>query len=59
MIYEYRCKKCNHKFEKLVRLEDRAQAMPCENPDCDNKECTKLLSMFGKHLSWSKWRALD
>ena len=40
-IYEYKCKKCSHFFEKLV-LKIGDQEIVC--PKCNNKKVEKLLS---------------
>ncbi|MDD5447833.1 MAG: zinc ribbon domain-containing protein [Actinomycetota bacterium] len=40
-IYEYRCKKCNKKFEKLVRNGDKVAC-----PKCHSKDLTRLFSVF-------------
>jgi len=57
-IYQYHCKTCNGNFEEIVKMKDRKEPVECPAPECDNKECTKMLSVFGKHISWSQWRAL-
>lgn len=41
-IYEYRCKKCNHKFEVLKPIERRDEDEKC--PVCSSKETERLLS---------------
>jgi putative FmdB family regulatory protein len=40
-IYEYKCEKCNHSFEKLVFISDR-KVVVC--PKCNDKHVKKLLS---------------
>jgi putative FmdB family regulatory protein len=44
-IFEFRCRKCNHKFEELVfsSASDLAQ-ISC--PQCGEKAAEKLLSTF-------------
>jgi putative FmdB family regulatory protein len=39
-IYEYRCQRCGHSFEELVRV---GQTAPC--PACGNPEPKRQLSM--------------
>ncbi len=42
-IYEYTCKSCNQKFEKLVRTMAE-QAAAC--PSCGSKKTERQLSVF-------------
>ncbi len=42
-IYEYRCTKCEHRFDELVRS-DRAQKPAC--PECASKSTERLMSVF-------------
>lgn len=39
-IFEYKCRKCSHEFEKLVRNDDLP---PC--PTCQDADVEKLLSL--------------
>ena len=41
-IFEYRCKSCEHQFERLVSRYDS----PVDCPACSSSEVTKLLSTF-------------
>jgi len=41
-IYEFKCKKCNKKFEKIVAW----NAVDIECPECQSRETEKLLSAF-------------
>lgn len=50
-IYEYKCRKCAHQFEKLVR---NADVPAC--PQCAAADCEKLLSL-GAVVSTQKSRA--
>lgn len=50
-IYEYRCTKCSHEFEKLVRHND---VPTC--PQCASAEVAKKLSL-GAVVSTTKSRA--
>ena len=43
-LYEYQCKKCKKKFEKLVSISESGNPVKC--PDCDSEETEKLLSTF-------------
>ncbi len=42
-IYEYRCKKCNNTFEKLV-FAGEEDDVKC--PECGNKDVEKVISAF-------------
>jgi len=44
-IYEYRCRECGEKFDKLVRSTTDEIELCC--PSCGSKQAEKLLSMFG------------
>ncbi len=51
-LYEYECKKCGHRFERLVFLSEVDQKQPC--PNCGNKDAGKLPSLFAaRHSSAS------
>lgn len=43
-IYEYTCKDCKSKFEKLVRSMSDESKVPC--PQCGSKKTEKALSAF-------------
>ena len=43
-IYEYTCKKCENKFEKLVRSMSSTEAILC--PECGSKQTERELSVF-------------
>jgi putative FmdB family regulatory protein len=43
-IYEYNCKKCDSKFEKLVKNAANADHAVC--PQCGSKDTAKALSVF-------------
>jgi putative FmdB family regulatory protein len=49
-IYEYRCKKCEHKFEKLVKL----GVLPPFCPKCEG-ETEKLVSRGNFALKGGGW----
>ncbi|GFP20916.1 hypothetical protein HKBW3S43_00387 [Candidatus Hakubella thermalkaliphila] len=44
-IYEYRCKKCQNKFEELVGLGTRVEDMVC--PGCGSSSVERAFSVFG------------
>ena len=50
-IYEYECPSCEHRFEKLVRI--NADAPPC--PECGGGEVRKLVSASGFILKGGGW----
>ncbi|MCX7765608.1 MAG: zinc ribbon domain-containing protein [Candidatus Sumerlaeia bacterium] len=41
-IFEYKCQKCNHIFEDLIRSEAEARAVVC--PCCGSDQVKKLIS---------------
>ena len=43
-IYEYQCRKCGEKFEKLVR--SMSDSKPVECAKCGSKETARALSLF-------------
>lgn len=43
--YEYRCRACNKKFEKLVRLSTKTEDVEC--PACGQRKAEKTVSLFG------------
>lgn len=48
-VYEYKCKRCAHVFEKLVGRDQRDNPGPC--PDCNCARSQRLMSMFAGHSS--------
>jgi putative FmdB family regulatory protein len=44
-IYEYRCQKCGHKFEKLVRGATNPEGLKCRK--CEDQSVERLMSCFG------------
>jgi len=44
-IYEYHCKQCGSKFEKLVKLSTKASEVEC--PKCGARRAEKSVSRFG------------
>jgi len=44
-IFEYVCKNCGSKFEKLVLAGRRGQQVRC--PECSSNSVEKALSLFG------------
>lgn len=50
-IFEYKCRKCSHEFEKLVRNDESPACVKCESAEVD-----KLLSL-GAVVSTTKSRA--
>jgi putative FmdB family regulatory protein len=43
-IYEYACKSCEAKFEKLVRSMSSQEKVPC--PSCGSTQTARALSVF-------------
>ena len=48
-IYEYCCKRCNHRFEDLVKAVGVRVVVVC--PECDNRDVMRLPSVFGVGVS--------
>jgi putative FmdB family regulatory protein len=44
-IYEYRCKQCGSKFDKLVKLSTKTSEVEC--PKCGARRAEKAVSLFG------------
>ena len=44
-IYEFQCETCQHLFEYLCFSQREADELKC--PNCQGKEITQLMSMFG------------
>lgn len=55
-IYEYRCKACEHKFDKLQKMSDPVLT---DCPDCGKPELIKLVSAAGFRLKGSGWYETD
>ncbi len=55
-IYEYKCKACEHKFDKLQRINDPALT---DCPDCGKSELVKLVSAAGFRLKGTGWYETD
>ena len=45
-IYEYRCPKCDHLFEKRVTFDEGSRDQVC--PVCGHARTTKLVSLFAR-----------
>jgi putative FmdB family regulatory protein len=43
-MYEYVCKKCENRFEKLVKSMSSSEKMAC--PKCGSKQTNRALSVF-------------
>ncbi|HEY1336984.1 MAG TPA: zinc ribbon domain-containing protein [Bryobacteraceae bacterium] len=43
-LYEYLCKKCGKRFEKLRRMQDADREQEC--PECLSQEVERLVSTF-------------
>lgn len=49
-VYEYSCKKCGHRFEKLQK---NVEAGPISCPNCNSTEVKKEISSFSATESTS------
>ncbi|HUL38408.1 MAG TPA: zinc ribbon domain-containing protein [Thermodesulfobacteriota bacterium] len=43
-IYEYQCRKCGEVFERIMKVNERADSLIC--PQCGEKKPEKILSSF-------------
>ncbi|MBN2438232.1 MAG: zinc ribbon domain-containing protein [Deltaproteobacteria bacterium] len=50
-LYEYQCRKCGQRFERLVSISDAVKRQPC--PHCGGKDTEKQLSIFAAKSSSS------
>jgi len=55
-IYEYQCRKCEHRLEKLQKLSD---APLTECPECGASALVKLVSAAGFRLKGGGWYETD
>ncbi len=55
-IYEYQCRECNHRLEKLQKMSD-APLTRC--PACGKESLTKLVSAAGFRLAGGGWYETD
>ncbi len=55
-IYEYRCKKCGHLFERIQRLAERP-IRKC--PECGVAALEKLISRGAVHFKGTGWYVTD
>lgn len=55
-IYEYTCRSCHVRFEKLVRGEAAADALVC--PACGSKELSKEFSTFAPQMGAAQSESL-
>ncbi|HHO67884.1 MAG TPA: zinc ribbon domain-containing protein [Gammaproteobacteria bacterium] len=55
-IYEYRCRKCGHEFEKLQKISDEP-LKTC--PECGADALEKLVSAAGFRLKGGGWYETD
>jgi len=55
-IYEYECKKCHHRFERIQKFSD-PPLKKC--PECGSSRVEKLLSSPAVHFKGSGWDVTD
>lgn len=55
-IYEYQCRECSHRLEKLQKMSD-APLTRC--PECGKDALTKLVSAAGFRLAGGGWYETD
>jgi len=54
-IYEYRCPKCGHQFEKIVRMTEAEKPQPCPQEECQEAEAKRLISASNFQLKGGGW----
>lgn len=54
--YDYRCNKCDHKFEKTQKMSEPAGA---DCPECASADCKRLITGGAFHLKGTGWYASD
>lgn len=54
--YEYRCRECEHEFEKVQRITAPRGAV-C--PECDYEDCQRLMSKTSFVLRGTGWHVTD
>jgi len=54
-MYEYRCPKCGHEFERLLKHSERDDPQPCPNEKCGEKQAKKLISRSSFSLKGGGW----
>ena len=52
-LFEYKCKRCAHHFEKLVRHDERDLKPPC--PECAAAQTEKMISRTSFSLKGGGW----
>lgn len=55
-IYEYECKACGHRLEKLQKI---SAPLLTDCPACETPELTRLISAAGFRLAGSGWYETD
>jgi len=55
-IYEYQCRACGHKFEKLQKISDEPLR---DCPHCKKPDLKKLISAAGFRLKGGGWYETD
>lgn len=51
-IYEYSCRDCGSKFEKLIRRDSDLESLAC--PSCGKSELARELSTFAPQMGASR-----
>jgi putative FmdB family regulatory protein len=51
-IYEFECKRCRHVFERVMKVDEKCDRLPC--PACGVKNPRKLVSGFYTN-AWSNF----
>jgi putative FmdB family regulatory protein len=52
-LFEYKCEKCEEKFERLLKHDERENPQRC--PKCNAKHCKKMISVTSFALKGGGW----
>ena len=56
-FYTYRCKKCEHEFEKLTNIKKSDEPQPCEK--CESMETARVIAAPAVHYRGSGFYSTD
>jgi len=53
-LYEFRCDKCGHVFERLCRMGENGKGLTC--PECRGRRLRRLMSVFATRVAGESTR---